>query len=198
MLVLWKILKLVLNTLTADDKYSLLNRNNLTQPIQLILSQKRKPFFQFFLFLVWEKSILVLCKVLRLLVNTLTVHNKCSLLNRDNLTQPIQILLSEKQKTFSQFFSPFWKYTLNFEHFQKKDGLHSRCISGITVSKKGDQIKVWKNPFYRTLRQETWETGPNTVEILATLPLSFFLISENITEFEKVYVSAIQNLKPVC
>ena len=52
MLVLWKILKLVLNTLTADYKYSLLNRNNLTQPIQLILSQKRKPFFQFFLFLV--------------------------------------------------------------------------------------------------------------------------------------------------
>ena len=137
MLVLWKILKLVLNTLTADYKYSLLNRNNLTQPIQLILSQKRKPFFQFFLFLVWVKSILVLCKVLRLLVNTLTVHNKCSLLNRDNLTQPIQILLSEKQKTFSQFFSPFWKYTLNFEHFQKNDDRHSRCISKITISEKG-------------------------------------------------------------
>ena len=55
MLVLWKILKLVLNTLTADDKYSLLNRNNLTQPIQLILSQKRKPFFSIFLVLSLRK-----------------------------------------------------------------------------------------------------------------------------------------------
>ena len=28
--------------------------------------------------------------------------------------------LSEKQKTFSQFFCAFFKYTSNFEHFQKK------------------------------------------------------------------------------
>ena len=63
---------------------------------------------------------LVLCKILRLFVNTLTDDDKYCLLYRDNLTQPIQILLSQKQKTFSQFFSPFLKFTLNFEHFQKK------------------------------------------------------------------------------
>ena len=34
--------------------------------------------------------------------------------------QPIQILLSQKQKTFSQFFSAFLKSTLNLENFQKK------------------------------------------------------------------------------
>ena len=61
---------------------------------------------------------LVLCKFLRLLVKTLTDDEKYSLLYRENLTQPIQILLSQKQKTFSQFFSAFLKYTLNFEHFQ--------------------------------------------------------------------------------
>ena len=32
------------NTLTADDKYSLLNRNNLTQPNQMHLPQKEKTF----------------------------------------------------------------------------------------------------------------------------------------------------------
>ena len=32
------------NTLTADDKYSLVNRDNLTQPIHMQLSQKRKIF----------------------------------------------------------------------------------------------------------------------------------------------------------
>ena len=81
---------------------------------------------------------LVLCKFLRLLVKTLTDDEKYSLLYRENLTQPIQILLSQKQKTFSQFFSAFPKSTLNFEHFQKKDHAHSRIISEITVSKKNE------------------------------------------------------------
>ena len=67
-----------------------------------------------------EKSLLVLCKILRLFVNTLTADDKYSLLNRINLTQPIQILLSKKQKTFSKFFAPFLKSTLNFEIFQKE------------------------------------------------------------------------------
>ena len=81
---------------------------------------------------------LVLCKFLRLLVKTLTDDEKYSLLYRENLMQPIQILLSEKPKIFSEFFSAFLKSTLNFEHFQKKDDPHSRCISQITVSEKGD------------------------------------------------------------
>ena len=37
------------NTLTADDKYSLLNRDNLTQKIRTPLSKKHKAFSQFFL-----------------------------------------------------------------------------------------------------------------------------------------------------
>ena len=81
---------------------------------------------------------LELCKILGLFVNTLTDDDKYSLLYRDNLTQPIQILLSQKRKNFSRFFSAFLKSTLNFAHFQKKDDLHSRCISQITVSEKGD------------------------------------------------------------
>ena len=81
---------------------------------------------------------LVLCKFLRLLVKTLTDDEKYSLLYRENLTQPIQILLSQKPKTFSQFFSKFLKSTLNFENFQKKDEPHSRTISKITASEKGE------------------------------------------------------------
>ena len=53
-------------------------------------------------------------------VNTLTADDKYSLLNRDNLTQPIRTILSQKQKAFSQFFLPFPKSKLNFENFQKK------------------------------------------------------------------------------
>ena len=36
-------------TLTADDKYSPLNRDNLTTPIRTKLSQKQQAFPQFFL-----------------------------------------------------------------------------------------------------------------------------------------------------
>ena len=81
---------------------------------------------------------LVLCKFLRLLVKTLTDDEQYSLLYRENLTQPIQILLSQKRKTFCQFFAEFLKSTLNFAHFQKKDDFHSRCISKITASEKGE------------------------------------------------------------
>ena len=81
---------------------------------------------------------LVLCKFSRLLVKTLTDNYKYSLLYRHKLTPPIQILLSRKQKTFSHFFFRFFKSRLNFAHFQKKDDPHSRCISQITVSEKGE------------------------------------------------------------
>ena len=81
---------------------------------------------------------LVLCKIFTQFVHTLTTNHKYSLLNRDNLTQQIQLILSLKPKQFSEFFSAFLKSTLNLEHFQKNDDPHSRCISEITVSKKGD------------------------------------------------------------
>ena len=103
---------------------------------------------------------LVRCKILRLFVYKLTDDEEYSVFYRDNLTQAIQVLLPQKQKTFSQFLSAFFKSTLNFEHSGKKDDPHSRCISQITVSEKGDSINVYKIPFKRSLPQKTWEEGP--------------------------------------
>ena len=54
-------------------------------------------------------------------VNTLTVNDKHYLLNRDNLTQPIQIQLSQKQKNFSQYFFAFLKSILNLKTSPRKD-----------------------------------------------------------------------------
>ena len=79
---------------------------------------------------------LVLCKFLRLLVKTLTDDGKYSLLYRDNLTQQIHILLSQKPKTFSELSSEILKPTLNFEPFQKKDDPHSRCVLKLPSPKK--------------------------------------------------------------
>ena len=64
-------------------------------------------------------------KILRLFDNILRVDEKHYLLNRDNLTQPIQIQLSQKQKTFCEFFFAFLKSILNFKHLPKKDDPHS-------------------------------------------------------------------------
>ena len=58
-------------------------------------------------------------------VNTLTADGKYSLLNRDNLTQPIATQLFQKEKACSKFFLAFSKSTLNFEHFEKNDDPHS-------------------------------------------------------------------------
>ena len=63
-------------------------------------------------------------KILGLFVNTLTVDDKHYMLNRDNLTQPIQIQLSQKQKNFSEFFFAFLKSILNDKHLAKKDNTH--------------------------------------------------------------------------
>ena len=79
-----------------------------------------------------KKSLLSTYQVLGLLVNTLSVDDKYALLKRENLTISIQMQLSQKQKTFSCFFSPFLKTRSNFEHFEKKDDPHKFCISEIT------------------------------------------------------------------
>ena len=71
-----------------------------------------------------KKSLLVLNKILRLFVIILTTDDKHYMVNRDNLTQPIQKPLPQKQKIFSQFFFAFLKSILNFQHLPKKEDRH--------------------------------------------------------------------------
>ena len=82
-----------------------------------------------------KKSLLLTCKILGLLVNTLAADEKYLVLHRDNLTIPIQMQLSQKQKTFSQLFAAFLKFKLNFKYFEKKYYPHRFFISEITDSK---------------------------------------------------------------
>ena len=55
----------------------------------------------------------------------MTADDKYSLLNRDNLKQPIPTQLCQKQKAFSEFFLRFSKSTLTIEPFQKQYDPHS-------------------------------------------------------------------------
>ena len=63
----------------------------------------------------------------------MTDVDKCSLLNRHNLRQPIHKELSQKLKSFSEFFRAFSKSGLNVEHFERKDDPHSLFISEATA-----------------------------------------------------------------
>ena len=59
-----------------------------------------------------------------------------------NSTQQFEAPLSQKQKSFSGFFLAFLKYTLNLEHFEKKDESRSLVISGIIDSETGSYLNV--------------------------------------------------------
>ena len=54
-----------------------------------------------------RKSVLLTSKILRLLFDILATDQKYPVVNRENLTIPIQMQLSQKLKTFSQFFCEF-------------------------------------------------------------------------------------------
>ena len=66
-------------------------------------------------------SPLVLGEMLEVFVNTLPVDGKYPVQGCENLQLPIQMQLSEKRKTFSEFFVPFLESTSNFKHFEGKD-----------------------------------------------------------------------------
>ena len=68
-----------------------------------------------------KKSLLLTSEIFPLLVNSLATDEMYLVLNRDNLTIPIQMQLSQKQNPFYDFFVAFFKSSLNFQQFFKKD-----------------------------------------------------------------------------
>ena len=73
--------------------------------------------------------------MLRLSVKRPTTDDKFSLLNRDNLMQPIEMDLSQEEKTFSQLLCAFFRSTSNFKYFQKKMTLIANVFSNLRTRK---------------------------------------------------------------
>ena len=59
-----------------------------------------------------------------------------------NLEKQLEALLSQKQMTFSPFFTAFLKSALNLEHLEKKDEYPSLDISRIIDSERGGYLNV--------------------------------------------------------
>ena len=70
--------------------------------------------------IVLQESLLDTWKFFRPFLNTLTANDKYSLNSKDKWMKTIQMLLSQKQNLFTQFFSAFFESPLNFELFLKK------------------------------------------------------------------------------
>ena len=82
--------------------------------------------------MIRKKSPLFKFKILGVFVNTLTTDDKCPVRDCDNLQFPIQMQLSLKQKSFSEFFVQLMEFISNFKTFGIKDDRDSQCISEIT------------------------------------------------------------------
>ena len=54
-----------------------------------------------------------------------------------NFLQQLQMLLSEKRKTYSGFFIEILKCAWNLEHFEKKDESPSLIIAEFNISERG-------------------------------------------------------------
>ena len=90
----------------------------------------------------WKKSPSVWYEILRLFVNGLTADDKYSYSNMQNLPQQFQTPLSQKQKTFYEFFIAFLKLAWFLEHFQKKYEYPSLIISEIIDAETRGYLNV--------------------------------------------------------
>ena len=70
-----------------------------------------------------KKPVLVICKNLRLFVNTVSPVGKCCLPNRANFMTPIHRQLSLKLKNFCSFILHFWNFGSILDIFRKKMAL---------------------------------------------------------------------------
>ena len=81
-------------------------------------------------------------EILRLFVNALTVDDKYSGSNMQNLRQQFQTPWSRNQKIFSRFLIAFLECASNLEHFEKKDEYSSLIISEIIDAERRGYLNV--------------------------------------------------------
>ena len=72
----------------------------------------------------------------------MTTDDKYSGRNMLNFTQQLEAPLSQKQKTFSEFFLAFLECALNLEDFEKKGEFSSLVISKVIDSERGGYLNV--------------------------------------------------------
>ena len=98
-----------------------------------------------------ERSLLARREILGLCFNRLTCDHMYSRLNREIFAQLVRKQLSQKPKIFSGNFVAFLKSTSIFEHFEKKDELHSLNILEVLDTEECDFLNPRKLLLEKTL-----------------------------------------------
>ena len=76
-------------------------------------------------------------------------------LNRDIFPELVRTQLRSKPKTFSAIFIAFFEYIWDFEHFEKKDELHSLNILEVIDTKERGFLNARKILLQETLLKAT-------------------------------------------
>ena len=118
--------------------------------------------------LILKISLLVICEILGVFVNTLTADDKYNLGNCANLQLPITVQLSKKLKAFSQFFVPYLEFISTFKHFEQKTSVIVNIFPQLPIVKDlvraFSKKRCFRTPFdsqhvkeSRTLLKSAWE-----------------------------------------
>ena len=116
------------------------------------------------------------------------------LLNKDNLTIPIQMQLSQKQKLFSEFFATFLKSTINFKYFEKRIW----SLSILYFPNYGLR-KCAKNSCFRgSFEKQHGKRAQALFKSSSQLLFSYSLTTAKSIELENVSVIDMPNLGTAC
>ena len=111
--------------------------------------------------MIWKISRWLKFAIIGLFVNTWTAHYKYPVPDCVDLPFPIQIRLSQKQKTFSRFFVALMESPSNFEHFQKNKIVIANVFPKLTtVQRLFTPLTIQRNPktFFDSQRVNRFQT----------------------------------------
>ena len=87
-------------------------------------------------------SCIITSEIFRLFLNTLTPDDRYSRRYMQTFWQQVQTPLSQKGKTFCEFFIAFLKCAWNLEHSEKKEEYPSLIITEIIESERDVYLSV--------------------------------------------------------
>ena len=114
---------------------------------------------------IWKMSALVLGEIPGAFINTLSADGKYPVRGCENLQLPIQMQLSEREKTFSPFFVPFLESTSHFKHFEKNMLVTANVFRKLQTMKISVSPPAKKRRFRKRFEKEHANAFPKTCEI---------------------------------
>ena len=125
----WQTVKIFVRKLSKEHRFRIVFGSQHVKASQMLEESPWERFYHVFSSfsgkLIRKMSPEVSGKMLAFSVNTLTSDGKYPVQGCENLQLPIQMQLSEKQKTFSEFFMLFVESISKFKHFEEKHDGHS-------------------------------------------------------------------------